>query len=226
MLRLLEYLMPLLGLCVLGRVSKRTSDVEWSRPVLMTQTSWFARLVQKHQLQEWLVNRRDEKDRAAITGQCECEILVEVGDGRVYDGPLTPWNEEENLLWEHLGRPCAARSLNIRHSIVLQRPVLVQRPSQLKVPIWSPSVPASSVQVRGFVPPGAGACLDAAGVCNALNVSAEQLNQFLQAPVCLAIPPILLKLIKKGAWNTVMLMPNGTNVAEGMPITCLPRLWI
>ena len=114
MLRLLEYLMPLLGLCVLGRVSKRTSDVEWSRPVLMTQTSWFARLVQKHQLQEWLVNRRDEKDRAAVTGQCECEILVEVGDGRVYDGPLTPWNEEENLLWEHLGRPCAARSLNIR----------------------------------------------------------------------------------------------------------------
>ncbi|CAE7825398.1 SHE10 [Symbiodinium sp. CCMP2456] len=198
--------MPLLALCVLGRVSKRTSDAEWSRPVKMTQTPWFASLVQKHQLQEWLVNRCDVKDRAAVSGQCECDILVEVGDGRAYDGPLTPWSEEENLLWEHLGRPHAARSLNIRRSVVLQRPMLVQRPSQLKVPIWSPSVPASSVEVRGVVPPGTGACLNAAGVCNALNISVQQLNQFLQAPICLAIPPILLKLIKKGAWNTVMLL--------------------
>ena len=174
----------------------------------MTQTSWFSRLVQRHKLEHWLVNRREDKDSSSPSGQCPCDVLVQVGEGRAYEGPLTCWNHEEEVLWEHLGRPYAARSLEIKRVIVLQRPALVQRPLRLKVPIWGPSVPMSDVHLRGFAPPHANEALHEAGICQTLQVSSEQLRDFLKAPVCLAIPPILSKLIKVGAWKTVMVLAN------------------
>ena len=194
--------MPLLGLCLLGRVRRHNSDHGFTRPATVSQTTWFSRLVGDHRLEAWLSTRQDAK--TGPVDQSICEVLVNVRRGQKYEGPLTPWSQEEEMLWENLGRPHAVTSLNIDRCVVTQRPVTFQRPSQLKIPVWSPTVPASNVVLRGFAPPDTNQLLDEQGLCQALHVSDDELKGFLQAPVCLAIPGIFLQLIKKGVWATLM----------------------
>ena len=184
--------MPLLGLCLLGRVRRHNSDQGFTRPATVSQTTWFSGLVDDHRLQASLSTRQDAK--TGPVDQSMCEILVNVRRGQKYEGPLTPWSPEEEMLWENLGRPHAATSLNIERCVVLQRPVTFQRPQQLKIPVWSPTVPASNVVLRGFAPPDTNQLLDEPGLCQALHISPNELRCFLKAPVCLAIPGIFCSL--------------------------------
>ena len=200
--------MPLLALCLqVGRRRRTGHDGQSSKPRVMLQTPWFADLVGERKLQGYLstVNRRAADQ---LADQCPCDIIVNVARGLQYEGPLTPWTDEEELLWENLGRPQGAMSLRIKQSVRLQRAAIVQRPAHLKIPIWSPVAAASGVHLSGFDlkdPGRVPQILEEAGLSKALQVSADELSAFLCEPVCLAVPPVILELIRKGVWSHLML---------------------
>ena len=51
--------------------------------------------------------------------------LVELRPHRVYEGPLTQWNEEETLLWNIYNREVGAYSLRISRAAMLKTDVSV-----------------------------------------------------------------------------------------------------
>ena len=195
--------MPLLALCLQLRRHTGT-DGSFSRPRVMAQTAWFSRVIaeQKLESQMSLGKRRDANEAA---DQCPVEVIVNVSKGTVYEGPLTAWTNEEEVLWETLGRPYGAMSLCVQHSIILQRPCVMQRPSQVKIPIFSPAVPASGVRLKGFDTAARHELLDEAGLLRALQVSADELRAFFNQPVCFVVHPVILELIRRSAWSTLML---------------------
>ena len=198
-------LMPLLALCRLGRIRKHSGPEEFSRPSVVAQTAWFRELVHQHKLEDWLATRADATlhEQDSSSNQCPCDVLVNVEPGHKYEGPLTHWNNEEEVLWENLGRPQAVTSLHISR-IILRRPAIMQRPCQLKMPVWSPAIPASQVKLRGFQVPDTVQLLESDGLCHALGASVEEVQTFVRTPVCFAVPGIVLQLIRKGAWSTLM----------------------
>ena len=196
--------MPLLGLCVLGRVRKHTSSGQTRQA--LPPSAWFDNLVHKHKLEEWL--RPAPRQRSDPKDQCACDVFVLVERGEKYEGPLTPFNQQELFLWDCLGKPYAVSSLRIKHGITLQRPAVVARPSHLKVPIWSPGVPASDIHLRGTDIFTRQQSVNEPQICDALCVSAEELRSFIAEPVCLAIPEVILQLIRKGLWDTLMVCAN------------------
>ena len=219
-------LMPLLALCLqLGRVRRHTgTDGSFSRPRVMAQTAWFSRVIaeQKLESQMSLGKRRDANEAA---DQCPVEVIVNVSKGTVYEGPLTAWTNEEEVLWETLGRPYGAMSLCVQHSIILQRPCVMQRPSQVKIPIFSPAVPASGVRLKGFDTAARHELLDEAGLLRALQVSADELRAFFNQPVCFVVHPVILELIRRSAWvnaDAVCEVAGATCGATFCPVGAMP----
>ena len=139
--------------------------------------------------------------------KASCDVIVQVEKSKVYNGPLTPWNDEEEFFWEFSGRPFGAVSLNIVKAIVLQQPATMHRPEKLKALIWSPAVAAENLDVSGaVVPPFLQETLDKPAALQALGVSGQDLEHFIREPVCLAIPSAVLALIKRGAWRNLILL--------------------
>ena len=200
--------MPLLALCLqLGRVRRRTGtdDGSFSRPRMMAQTAWFSRVIAEQKLESQMSLGNSRRGVNQTADQCPVEVIVNVSKGTVYEGPLTAWTNEEEVLWETLGRPFAAMSLCVQHSVILQRPCVMQRPSQVKIPIFSPAVPASGVRLSGFDTAAPQELLDETGLLHALQVSADELQAFFKKPLCFAVHPVILELIKRSAWSTLML---------------------
>ena len=121
-MRVVVALMPLLGLRALGRVRKLTGPEEFSRRSSVAQTAWFRGLVHEHKLELWLVTRSDARlhENGPSSNQGPCDVLGNVERRRKYEGPLTQWNNEEEMLWENFGRRRAVTSLCVSRSICLQ----------------------------------------------------------------------------------------------------------
>ena len=76
------------------------SDVAVRR--VFPRPAWFADLAASRDLSDLLSEKH-----GVISKECEasCILLANVSRGAEYDGPLTQWSREDDLFWEHLGKP-------------------------------------------------------------------------------------------------------------------------
>ena len=196
--------MPLLGVCAHAvRTRRTTADGTW-RPKLLPQTPWFLKTLKENGIDEQMEGA-GSKIRSSVELPCDC--IVNVGRGKTYEGPLTDWNDEEEFFWELYGRPYSVCSLAIRSCFVLKQAAKMQKPMRLHSEMWSPQVPAASLEMCGFAAPvsSRSTLLDGAGLAATLQVSEAAVQGFFANPVCLAVPPPVLQLVKKGQWRSFLM---------------------
>ena len=204
-----EGVMPLLGLCAhVGRLQQRSGNTPGDSygPRLLPQTPWFLRLVRDHGLEKFCVS---EDTKLASRVHSSCEVIANVRRGTVYQGPLTPWSEEEEFWWDLFGRPYSVCSLRIQSAVALQRAAVVHRPGRLQALIWT-----SQVALPRDVPSGVATPVKSSSNSDAmseesfletLQVTRSEMDKFLAQPVCFAVPPVVLELVKRGAWGSLMM---------------------
>ena len=131
------------------------SDVAVRR--VFPRPAWFADLAASHDLSHLLSEKHGVKSK-----ECEasCILLANVSRGAEYDGPLTQWSREDDLFWEHLGKPRDAFTENVyiedwKSNLFAAafRCLVVANPQRKKIPFWLPNVPRDVGNLQGFWAP-------------------------------------------------------------------------
>ena len=145
-------------------------------------------------------------------------ILARLGPGQQCVGLLTPWNIEERLIWQHLGRPLHSFSWSIIGSAIHLAQQFLTIGNRRRKGV--PSVKAFQSHpielnddtllgwkaVAGWQPDKPGALLTTAHILNELGVSTvdPEWLYFKENLPMLFIPAPILALIGQGAWRSIL----------------------
>lgn len=192
-----------------------TAKGESARRVL-PRPNWFTSVVAKHELSHLLASRHGTTSKEH---ESKCVVIASIAPGREYHGPLTMWTKEELLLWEHVGRPRDAFSVNIRAAVFLDPGLNVRNPQRKKVPLWVPGVPldVQNMQARQIPVYGDANRIDKTLVLETLGVSDAELRSFGEDPICLAVPAVLVELVKHKDWEALVLQGRWVETLQRQP---------
>ena len=203
--------MPLLALvCQYARQRREVQGSDSAVKKVFPRPQWLADLAASHDLSNLLSTRHGVQ---AKESEAHCVVLAKVKRGAEYMGPLTQWSREEDLLWEHFGFPKDAFTLRVSKAVFVQPALAVVNPQRKKIPFWLPTVAIDVRGIEGFLIPhlegGQGASggrkVGANKSLEFLEVNEHQFAEFAAHPLCLALPAVLVELLKRGAWKSLMM---------------------
>ena len=104
---------------------------------------------------------------------------------------------EETCLWKYFAESPDCFSLRCRKFVTLEKALVVSCPPRLSRPTWS----ANNVPLQDLC---AAAGMPAPEICNQLHVSQQDLEAFLQAPICVQLHALFMLLMRQQGWSTLM----------------------
>ena len=132
--------------------------------------------------------------------------VAKVVPDTTYNGPLTNWGQECQLLWQYLQFPADAFSLHIAASYKFAQPLRVASANQrMRKFLWCPDVALDFRGKQVFSTSDDRVALDFADLQRVLGVGDEQWTEFLQQPLCISLPFQAVRLAERAAWSKILL---------------------
>eukprot|EP00971_Amphidinium_carterae_P350608 6491643-Amphidinium_carterae.2 len=138
-------------------------------------------------------------------------LLVKVEPGSIYTGPLTAWSQQEFFYFNYLLRPVDAFSLRVRAGVIIEPAIDINVAAKQSVRSQS-FVFASPSLIRfpshmhcRFTDTASNSTLSFEQVADMLQITAEQWRSLHNDVICVWLPDPILYLMKKGAWNSLVL---------------------
>ena len=130
-----------------------------------------------------------------------------------YTGALTPWNREGRLLWAKLGQPYDGFCLKVDKLAVVSPPLLVPAKLRQRQKLRACERLDVAVLAHTYAKPlGMVHRLPCQDVVQRLwGLPAAVWEAFRRAPVCIIEPHVVMKLMEKGSWSTMMLRASTLN---------------
>ena len=100
---------------------KHRSKVKSKEPIWLPEPSWFQERLRSCNLDGTLAEITSSAARAGARVSAEglqVQALVTLRPGVVWKGLVTPFNEEERLLWLYNEKPCSAFSVQVKDFFV------------------------------------------------------------------------------------------------------------
>ena len=134
-------------------------------------------------------------------------MLLKLKPGATFNGLLTPWSQEDFLLFAHHGRPWDAFTMVVSQAVVFTPPILLPVPAtQTKSPLMVAkhfTIPATT-EIRCIAANNRGRAMSEQQMCTLMQISPEQWEQIRSAILCIHVPEPIMHLISRKAWSAVM----------------------
>ena len=182
--------------------AKRTRDSKSTRSaVLLPEPAWFLDRVDTYTDRSWLCQKAMHKGSdirfAEVVG------LVQLGTGVVFEGNLTPFDLEANLLWRYWSRPHACYSVEVKEFFAIDEPIRIHARSCISQNVQGQNR-NKDVNLQNWIfLPAAHLTTDALNLNEDL-VDFDAIGDVSQIPV-LWVPQVILELIKVGRWKSLLL---------------------
>ena len=206
--------------------ARRKRKANGSRePQWLPEPPWFKDLLVSEELLTQLhVSASQAYRGVSLDGQCCVKALVRVDPGVIWNGPLTDFDREANLLWNYWDRPSAAYSVVVRSFFSLCQPVsLHMREGVAKAEvvtlqhyIFRPAVPVVTEELR-FLARGD----PDQDVLGFHDLGIGELRQ--DVPV-IFIPQAIFALMERGKWRSILLHIEAMRHAASAPKALLASL--
>lgn len=136
-------------------------------------------------------------------------VLVRLGPGAQYSGPLTQWTREELLLWEHHHRPLDAFSLTIQQVVALEPPLPIKfAKSFRRLPrhdtLFCLSDESSFADLQGCTLGQAAATLTSEQMRVIFEASLAAWTRPAECTVAVSVPQPILNCIRLGLWKHLL----------------------
>lgn len=212
----------------------RTPDESSRSRWFLPRPHWLHQLLQESSGHHLLrCAPRVSKPRGAA-GELFSPCLAWATQGHAFAGPLTQWNQQDWLLWEHYREPQDAFSLKLQRVVRVfpsltipssgtrdrgqyMRPFLCESPVQL----GSRRLFCAGHWDAPATGRGAAAQLDLAQAEDFLQ-SPLDLDNLLSNAVCVWLPAPIVHLIAEGVWDSLVLCSSWTVATQSQLRTLLP----
>lgn len=171
----------------------------------LPKPDWFKKL---------LLASASANEAAPSNNQVCATVLVRLGPGAQYNGPLTQWTWEELLLWEHHHRPLDAFSLTIQQVVALDPPLplkfaktFLRLPRHDALYCLSAETSFADLQGRGTLAAPAGqavASLTSEQMRVRFEASLAAWTRPAECTVAVSVPQPILNCIRLGLWKHLL----------------------
>ena len=124
-------------------------------------------------------------------------FLVDVVPGLESQGHFTPWNREEEYMWQCLSKAPDCFSMRCAATCIFQLPLVVTCPVRLFRPTWSPD----ALEIHDLE---TAAGKSVADIAACLSVSEASLHSFTADPFCMQIHGLFAHLMQHKCWSSIM----------------------
>ena len=191
-------------------------------------TKWFSELVASESLAAILYAKNIER---RAQHEQEGAMIVLLHPGQPYTGPLTPWSLEARYLWHRCGNPYDACSVVVKQVASLDPPLLLPGRLRNRHQMWSSSHTLTATDVRAKC---AGRVMNLAEVFTRWGISRDSADTFCAQPFCWMEPHLLVELISRGRWSTLLLRASSISrwrvsadtVAQFANLGYPPQAWL
>ena len=194
-------------------------------PLWLPEPPWFKDLLASEGLLTQLHALAGEAFRGvSLDGQCCVKALVTVGPGVIWNGPLTEFDRETDLLWNYWYRPSAAYSVVVRSFFSLRPPVKLHMREgvanaeivTLQHYIFRPAVPVLTEALRFL----------ARGDPNqeVLGFHDLGIGELRQDVPVIFIPETIFALMERGKWRSILMHIQAMRRAASAPKAILASL--